>query len=239
MASQSHRMCVADSTTLRHLSQVGSSASPSLKRRLLGDSVLWTVLTPILIALCFVPTKPSIFWPRALIKVPLPVLSPVFDYYCFMWILFVQSLTIFLATPIQMPHVQILYLSAELRFHYPQYPHDLAAILVELFYVRPVVWEIECSPRQVLRWSGICQVLQLQLDCLIEYRLFCFVVPIYIFNCACLDDKHLRWNTLVYCPRMKLIFRSGTTPQLQRLCLSWSHLCTRLYSFFCRAETSL
>jgi hypothetical protein len=32
MASQSHRICVADSSSCRHLSQVGSSISPSLKR---------------------------------------------------------------------------------------------------------------------------------------------------------------------------------------------------------------
>jgi hypothetical protein len=32
MASQSHRICVADSSSYRHLSQVGSSDSPSLKR---------------------------------------------------------------------------------------------------------------------------------------------------------------------------------------------------------------
>jgi hypothetical protein len=32
MASQSHRMCVADSSSCRHLSQVGSSVRPSLKR---------------------------------------------------------------------------------------------------------------------------------------------------------------------------------------------------------------
>jgi hypothetical protein len=32
MASQSHRICVADSTSSRHLLQVGSSVNPSLKR---------------------------------------------------------------------------------------------------------------------------------------------------------------------------------------------------------------
>jgi hypothetical protein len=32
MASQSHRICVADSSSCRHISQVGSSVSPSLKR---------------------------------------------------------------------------------------------------------------------------------------------------------------------------------------------------------------
>jgi hypothetical protein len=31
-ASQSHRMCVADSSSSRHLSQMGSSVNPSLKR---------------------------------------------------------------------------------------------------------------------------------------------------------------------------------------------------------------
>jgi hypothetical protein len=32
MASQSHRICAADSSSCRHFSQVGSSVSPSLKR---------------------------------------------------------------------------------------------------------------------------------------------------------------------------------------------------------------
>jgi hypothetical protein len=32
MASQSHRICVADSSSCKHLSQVGLSVNPSLKR---------------------------------------------------------------------------------------------------------------------------------------------------------------------------------------------------------------
>jgi hypothetical protein len=50
--------------------------------------------------------------------------------------------------------VQILFLPVDLPFHYQQYPHDLAPILVELCYVWLVVWRIDGSPIPVLRWSG-------------------------------------------------------------------------------------
>jgi hypothetical protein len=39
MATQSHKRCVADSSSCRHLSQVGLSVNPSLTGFLLGGSV--------------------------------------------------------------------------------------------------------------------------------------------------------------------------------------------------------
>jgi hypothetical protein len=50
-------------------------------------------------------------------------------------------------------------LPADLPLHYQQYPHDLAPISVELCYVWPILWGIGGIPRQILRWSSICQVL--------------------------------------------------------------------------------
>jgi hypothetical protein len=68
------------------------------------------------------------------------------DSQCFLWFLFIQSLTAFLETPIEMPQAgsgpvnrcSDPVLAADLAFHYQQYLHDPAPVSFELCYVWPV-----------------------------------------------------------------------------------------------------
>jgi hypothetical protein len=147
IASQSHRTWVADSSS-RHLSQVGSSVNPSLKRR----PFRWQcpVNSPTIHLNCSLFNFNRYF--VLLAEGPdissFACLSPVVDSHCFLWFLFIRSLTALLATPIEMPQAgsgpvnrcSIQFLPVDLLFDFQQYPHDLA-------------------PRPVLRCSGVGQVL--------------------------------------------------------------------------------
>jgi hypothetical protein len=139
MASQSHRICVADSSSCRHLSQIGSSGSPSLKR----CPLRWQ---------CPVSTTTRLSWSlissnRSFVRLAegpdmnlFACLSPIMASRWFLWLLFVQSLTAFLATPVEMPQAGSSpmngfsdpLLASDLPFHCHQYPHDLPPISAEL-----------------------------------------------------------------------------------------------------------
>jgi hypothetical protein len=180
MAWQSHRICVADSSSSRHLSQVGSSVNPSFKRCAFrwqcpvnspANHFNWSL---------FNFNKSFVLLTKGHDISPFACLSPVVDSNCFVWFLFIQSLAALLATPIEMQQANSgpingcsdPVLACWSAVSLPTIPHDLAPISVELCYVWPVVWRIGRSPRPVLRWSGVCQMVWLQLDCLIEYRCF-------------------------------------------------------------------
>jgi hypothetical protein len=162
MASQSHRICVSDSSFSRHCSQVGLSVNSSLKRR----PFRWQcpVNSPCNhLNWCLFNFNKSFFLQAEGPDVyPFACLSPVVASQCFSWFLFVQSLAAFLATPIEMPQAvsgpmngcSHSVLARYQLFYYQKYSHDLAPISVELCYIWPVVWGIDGSPRPVLRWSG-------------------------------------------------------------------------------------
>jgi hypothetical protein len=160
-------MCVADSSSSRHFSQVGSSVKPSLKRCPFRWQCPVNSLTTHLNWSLFNSNRYFVLLAEGLSISPFACLSPVTDSQCILWLLFIQSPTTFLATPVEMPqlvqvlwtNVQIPFLPADLPFHYQQYPHDLPPISVELWYVWPVLGGTDGSPKPVLRWSGICQVL--------------------------------------------------------------------------------
>jgi hypothetical protein len=99
MASQSHRICVADSSSCRHLSQVGSPVSPSLKRCQCPVSNPTTHLSWSLFSF----NRSFVHLAEGPDINPFACLSPVVDSQYFLWFQFVQSLTTFLAAPIEMP----------------------------------------------------------------------------------------------------------------------------------------
>jgi hypothetical protein len=106
MASQSHRICVADSSYCRHLSQVGSSVSPSLKRCPLKWQCPVSSPTTHLNWSLFSSNWSFVRLAEGPDMNPFACLSPVVDSQCFLCFLFVQSLTAFLASPIEMPQAQ-------------------------------------------------------------------------------------------------------------------------------------
>jgi hypothetical protein len=103
MSSQSHSMCVADSSFSRHLLHVGWSVNSSLKR----CPFIWQypVHYPTTqLNWCLLNFNRSfIILAEALIVSPFACLSPVMDSQCFLWFLFVQSPTAWMATPIVVP----------------------------------------------------------------------------------------------------------------------------------------
>jgi hypothetical protein len=101
MASQSHRMCVADSSSFRHLSQVGSSVNP--KRCPFRWQCPVNSPTIHLNWSLFNFNRSFVLLADGPDASPFACLSPVLDSHCFMWFLFVQSLTAFLATQTEMP----------------------------------------------------------------------------------------------------------------------------------------
>jgi hypothetical protein len=111
-----------------------------------------------------------------------------------------------------------------------------------MFRSWPGAWGIGGSPRPVMRWSGVCQVLQLLLDCLTEYR--CSYIYSSYLGCQLRMPSWLTsppgilWCTAQGWKLVSTLFHSST-PQLQCLSLSWNHLYTRLGPFFCRVETPL
>jgi hypothetical protein len=159
---------VADSLSSRHVSQVGSSVKPSFKRfpfrwqcpvNSPTNHLNWSLFN-FKSFFILLSEGPGVR--------PFACLSPVVDSQCFLRLLFVQSLTAFLEIPIEMPQAGSSPMNGcsdpvlanwYLPFHYQQYPHDLAPISAELCYAWPVVWGIDGSPRPVLRWSGIYQML--------------------------------------------------------------------------------
>jgi hypothetical protein len=100
MASQSHRIRVADSSFSRHPSQVGSSVSPSLKRCPSRWQCPVNSTTIHLSWSLFNFNRSFILLAEGPGISPFACLSPVKHSQCF---LCVQSLTTFLATPIEMP----------------------------------------------------------------------------------------------------------------------------------------
>jgi hypothetical protein len=157
MVSQSHRICVADSSFSKHLSQVGFSVNPILKR----CPFRWQrpVSSPVTHRNWFLFNFNSslVLLTEGPCRNPFACLSPVKDSQYFLWSLLVQSLTALLAVPTEMPQagsvlwtdLQIPIWPIDQQLHYAQYPHDLAPISVEPCYVQPVVWEIDGNPRLV------------------------------------------------------------------------------------------
>jgi hypothetical protein len=103
MATQSHRMCVADSSFSTHLSEVGLFVSPNLKR----CPFRWQcpVNSPVTHSSWFLFNFNSslVLLTESPCRNPFACLSPVKDSQYFLWSLFVQSLTAFLAIPAEMP----------------------------------------------------------------------------------------------------------------------------------------
>jgi hypothetical protein len=121
IASQSQRICVADSYSSRHLSHMGSTVNPSLKRcpfrwqcpvSSTTIHLSWSLLSfnRSLDLLAEGPTNSSF-----------ACLSPVRDSHWLIWFLFIQSLAALLATPNEMPQAETLqmpfWLSSTSRRH--------------------------------------------------------------------------------------------------------------------------
>jgi hypothetical protein len=94
---------VADSSSCRHLSQVGSSANPSLKRCPLRWQCPVSNFTTHLSWSLFSSNRSFVRLAEGPDINPFASLSPVVNSHCFLCFLFVQSLTAFLAAPIEMP----------------------------------------------------------------------------------------------------------------------------------------
>jgi hypothetical protein len=113
---------------------------------------------------------------------PFACLSPVMDSQGFLWFLFVQSLTALLATPIEMPQAgsgptnrcSDSVLANWSAISLPTVPSWPGTHISWTLLCWPVVWGIGGSPWPVVRWSGVCHVLWLQLDSVIECTCFCF-----------------------------------------------------------------
>jgi hypothetical protein len=103
IASQSHRMCVADSSSSSHLSQVGSSINPNLKRCHFRWQCPVNSPTILLNWSLFNFNKSFVLLADGSDISSSSCLGSVMDFHCFMWFLFVQYLTSLLATPIEMP----------------------------------------------------------------------------------------------------------------------------------------
>jgi hypothetical protein len=103
MASQSHRTCVADLSSFRHLSQVELSVNFSLKRCPFRWQCPVSSLTTRLNWSLFNCNGSFFHLAEGPDISPFVCLSPVVDFQCFLWFLFIQSLTAFLATPTEMP----------------------------------------------------------------------------------------------------------------------------------------
>jgi hypothetical protein len=168
IAPKSQRTCVADSSSSRHLSQVVSSSIPVWKGVPLDYKcpvnspsmhLNWSLLNF---------NRSFVLLAEGPVISPFAWLNSVVDFHCFVWFLFVQSLTMPQAGsgPVNGCSDPVL-VSRSLLFHLQQYPHDLAPISVELCWVWPVVWGVDGNLRPVLRWCGIYQV-----GYLIEYRYF-------------------------------------------------------------------
>jgi hypothetical protein len=82
MASHSHRMYVPDSSFLGNFRIWDRLSIRFWKYVLLGDSALWVVLSFTITCFCLVSTIPWFFWQRVLVRVPLPVPSPVKNSQC-------------------------------------------------------------------------------------------------------------------------------------------------------------
>jgi hypothetical protein len=93
-------MCVADSSFSRHISQMGLSISPILKR--CPFKWQWPVNSPVTHHNWFLFCFSSSWW-QGPCRDPFAYLSPVRDFQYFLWFQFVQSLTTFLAFPPEMP----------------------------------------------------------------------------------------------------------------------------------------
>jgi hypothetical protein len=103
MASQSHKISVVDSSSSRHLSQVGSSGNPILKRCPFTWQCPVSSPTTHLNWSLFNFNKCFVLLAEGPGISPFACSSPVTDSQCFLWFLFFQSLAAFLATPIEMP----------------------------------------------------------------------------------------------------------------------------------------
>jgi hypothetical protein len=151
-------ICVADSTSSRHLAQVWSSLNPSLKRCLLmWQGPVNSPTTHLNLSLFSLNTSFVLLAKSPGIN-PFACLNPIMASQCFYcdfcssspWPLSWQlQLSCRKLVQVMWTDVQILFLPVYLPFHYPWYPHDLAPISVEPCYVRPVVlrdwWQSQTS----------------------------------------------------------------------------------------------
>jgi hypothetical protein len=103
MASHSHKIYVAESSSYRHLSQVGSSVSPILKRCPFRWQCPVSSPTIHLNWSLFNFNRSFVLLAEGPDISPFASLSPVVNSQYFLWFPFIQSLTAFLATPIEMP----------------------------------------------------------------------------------------------------------------------------------------
>jgi hypothetical protein len=140
MASQSRKICVADSASSRHLKQLGSSVNPSLKRCPLRwqypvnspiTHLNWSLFTFnrsfVLLA------EGSGINPSVWVQLWLPSVCRDFCFWPLSWQLQLRCRKL---VQVLWADVQILFLPADPPFHYPQYPHDLAPIsVVQLEYL--------------------------------------------------------------------------------------------------------
>jgi hypothetical protein len=97
---------VADSPSCRHLSQVGSSVNPSLKMCPLRWQCPVSNPTTYLSWSLFSLNRSFVRLAEGPDLNPFAYFSPVVDSQYFLWFLFVQSLTAFLAAPIEMPQAR-------------------------------------------------------------------------------------------------------------------------------------
>jgi hypothetical protein len=168
IASRSHRICVTDSSSSRHPSQVGSSVNLKLKRCpfrwqcSLNSPIIhinWSLFNfnRSFVLLAEGPDISPFVWVQLWIPVVLCDFcssSP--------WPLSWQlRLRCHRLVQVLWTDVQILFVLVDLLFHFQQYPHDLEFISIELCYGWPLVWWFGGNPRPVLRWSCVSQVLQL------------------------------------------------------------------------------
>jgi hypothetical protein len=102
-ASQSHRICVADSSYSRHLSRMGSSVNPNLKRCLFRWQCPVSSPTTHLNCSLLSLNRFFVLLAEGPCISPFVCLSPVKDSQYSLCFLLVQSLTAFLAIPTEMP----------------------------------------------------------------------------------------------------------------------------------------
>jgi hypothetical protein len=204
-ASQSHRLCVADSSSSRHLSQMGSLANPNLKRCPFRWQCPGSSPTTHLKWSLFNFNRSFVLLEEGPSMSPFASLSPVVDSQYSLWFLLVQSLTAFLATPTEIPQAG----SGPMNgcsdpvfanwsaISYPTMP----ACPGHSYQLNPVMSGqlhegLAAVPDQF--WGGL--VLVKCFNCCLTVRQNIYfpilVVPIYILICACFNGIHF---CLEYC----------------------------------------
>jgi hypothetical protein len=162
IASQSHRTCVADSSSSRHLSQVRSSVNPKFERCPFRWQCPVNSPTTHLNWYLFNFNRFFVLLADGLDMSPFACLSPVMDSHCFVWFLFIQSLIALLTAPIKMPQADWCpvnrcsdpVLASRSAVSFPAVPS-----LPGTHISWTLLYLASGNPRRVLKWTGICALI--------------------------------------------------------------------------------